>query len=215
MVCRDLPDAPDLLENAIILRLRERPAQALKSRSELDRRFSEQHPKAFGSLVKACSLALEHRKTIKLDAVHNDAELERWNRALDKGLNLGGKMLAALQHNLEQTLADIVKERPAIRAFVALVKAKGTVKATATQLLDEIEPFLDGPKDARYPTTSKQLRSSCGTTSGSAHAALKEGGGRSGRCGRRFWEKNFGLESIRRRQKRQFLGWPNLPDGVA
>jgi len=157
MVCRDLPDAPDLLENAIILRLRERPAQALKSRSELDRRFSEQHPKAFGSLVKACSLALEHRKTIKLDAVHNDAELERWNRALDKGLNLGGKMLAALQHNFEQTLADIVKERPAIRAFVALVKAKGTVKATATQLLDEIEPFLDGPKDARYPTTSKQL----------------------------------------------------------
>jgi hypothetical protein len=34
-------------------------------------------------------------------------------------------MLAALQHSLEQTLADIVKERPAIRAFLALLKAKG------------------------------------------------------------------------------------------
>lgn len=157
MVCKDLPEAPDLLENAIILRLRERPAQAIRSRLELDRRFGEQHPKAFGSLVRACSLALGHRKSIELDAVHNDAELERWNRALDKGLNLGGKMLVALQHNLEQTLADIVKERPAIRAFLALVKAKGAVKATATQLLDEIEPFLDSPKDARYPTTSKQL----------------------------------------------------------
>jgi hypothetical protein len=157
MVCRDLPDAPDLLENAIILRLKERPAQAVQGKPELDRKFSEQHPKALGSLVRACRLALEHRKTIKLDAVHNDAELERWNRGLDKSLNLGGKMLAVLRHNLEQTLADIVKERPAIRAFLALVKAKGAVKKTATQLLEEIEPFLDGPKDARYPTTGKQL----------------------------------------------------------
>jgi hypothetical protein len=157
MVCKDLPDAPDLLENAIILRLKDRPAEAIKSKPELDRKFCEQHPKALGSLVKACSLALKYRKTIKLDAVHIDAELERWNRGLDQGLNLGGKMLAALRHNLEQTLTDIVKERPATRAFLALVKAKGAVKKTATQLLEEIEPFLDGPKDARYPTSGKQL----------------------------------------------------------
>ena len=30
MVCRDLPDAPDLMENAIVLRLKERPARAFK-----------------------------------------------------------------------------------------------------------------------------------------------------------------------------------------
>jgi hypothetical protein len=157
MVCRDLPDAPDLLENAIILRLRERPAQAFKSKSEMDRMFDEQHAKAFGSLVKACSLTLQHQKTVELDAVHKDAELERWNRALDNGLNLGGKMVAGLQHNLEQTLADIIKERPAVSAFRALVQAQVSVKATASQMLDDIEPFLDGPKDARYPTSGKQL----------------------------------------------------------
>ena len=66
-------------------------------------------------------------------------------------------MLAALQNNLEQTLNDIMKERPAVMAFHALVRAKRLVTATATQLLDEIEPFLDGPKDARYPTSGKAL----------------------------------------------------------
>ena len=157
MVCRDLPNAPDLLENAIVLRLKERPAKEFKSRAELDRMFSEQHGKALGGLAKACSLALEHLDTIELDAVQRDADLERWVMALDKGLGLGDRLLAALQTNLEQTLTDIIEERPAIRAFLALVKAKGSVKATATELLDEIEPFLDGPKDPRYPTTGKAL----------------------------------------------------------
>ena len=155
IVCKDIPDAPDLLENAIVLRLKERPARSFKSKSELDSMFYRQHGKALGSLAKACTMAMQHRKTIELDAVHKDAELEKWILAIDKGLGLGGKMQAALQHNLEQTLTAIVRDRPAIVAFLALVKAKGSVKATATELLAEIEPFLEAPKDARYPTSGK------------------------------------------------------------
>jgi hypothetical protein len=157
MVCKDLPCARDLLEGAIIIRLKERPPQAFKSKAELDRLFGEHHAKAFGSLAKAAKLALQQRQNIELDAVHNDADLERWNQALDRGLSLSGRMVAALRNNMEQTLADIINERPAIKAFLALVKAKGSVKATATELLAEFEPFLDGPKDARYPTCGKQL----------------------------------------------------------
>jgi len=157
VVCDKLPDAPDLLENALVLRLKARPAKAFKSKSELDRIFHRQHGKAFGSLVMACTLALQNRKTVELDAVHKDAELEKWIVALDNGLDLGGKLMGALQHNLEQTLTDIIQERPALRAFHALVQAKGSVKATATELLVDIEPFLDGPKDARYPTSGKAL----------------------------------------------------------
>jgi hypothetical protein len=157
MVCKDLPNAPDLMENAIVLRLKERPAKEFKSKADLDRMFRDQHGKAIGCLVKACSLALQHRNTVELDVVQGDADLERWVMALDKGLGLGGKMLAALQHNLEQTLTGIIGERPAPRAFHALVQAKGSVTATATQLLAEIEPFLDGQKDARYPTSGKAL----------------------------------------------------------
>jgi hypothetical protein len=157
LVCKDLPDAPDLIENAIILRLKERPAKAFKGKSELDRMYRDLHGKALGSLANACTLALQHRKTVELDAVQKDAELEKWIVALDKGLGLGGEMLAALQHNLEQTLAGIIRERPAVGAFYALVRAKGSIKATATQLLDEIEPFLEGSKDPRYPTSGKAM----------------------------------------------------------
>ena len=117
--------------------------------------FLRQHAKALGSLAKACTMALQHKKTVELDTVHNDAELERWILATDKGLGLGGKMRAAVQHNLEQTLTAIVRERPAMVAFLALVRTKGSVKATATELLAEIEPFLEAPKDARYPTSGK------------------------------------------------------------
>lgn len=157
LACKEIPDAPDMLESAIVLRLKDRPAQAFKNKSELDRMFRQQHAKALGALGKACSIAMQHRKTVELDAVQKDAELERWNLAIDKGLGLGGKMQITLQNNLQQTLARIITERPAVAAFLALVRAKGSVKATATELLDEIEPFLDAPKDARYPTSGKAL----------------------------------------------------------
>lgn len=155
LVCKDLPDSPKLIENAIILRLKERQATEFKTKQTLDRIFVQRWPKAFGSLVNLCSKALNLQNTIKLTAVQKDAELERWILALDKSLNLEGKLLDAFTRSLEQALADIVNERPALRAFLALVKARGRVIATATKLLDDLESFLDGPKDARYPTSGK------------------------------------------------------------
>lgn len=157
LVCEELPDAPGLLENAIILRLKERPATKLKNKATLDRFFNQHHAKAFGSLVKLCSHALRHRKAVELEAVVKDAELERWLLAVDKGLGFEGKLMTAFAHNVEQALSSIINERPAVRAFQGLVEAQGAVTATATQLLDQIEPFLDGPKDIRYPTSGKAL----------------------------------------------------------
>jgi len=89
--------------------------------------------------------------------VHKDAALKKRILALDKGLNLQGQLMVAFVRNLEEALETVVAERPALRAFRALVKAKGSVKATGTQLLELIEPLLDSPKDARYPTSGKAM----------------------------------------------------------
>ena len=157
LVCEDLPDAPDLLENAIVLRLKERSATNFKNKLTLDRLFDQHHAKAFGSLVKLCSQALRQRKAVELDTPLKDADLERWIMALDKGFSLENKLMTAFANNIENTLSSIINERPAVAAFRALVRAQGAVTATATELLDLIEPFLDGPKDARYPTSGKGL----------------------------------------------------------
>jgi hypothetical protein len=157
LVCEDLPESPDLMEHAIVLRLKERPASQFKNKTTLDSKFYRQWGKAFGSLVKLCSAALRHRDTVELTTVHKDADLEKWILAVDKGLGLSGKLMAVFARSLEQAMATIVDERPALRAFQSLVKAKGSVKATATQLLNQIEPFLDSPKDVRFPTSGKSL----------------------------------------------------------
>jgi hypothetical protein len=157
LVCEELPDAPALMENAIVLRLKERPATKVKHKASLDRLFDQHHGKAFGSLVKLCSQALGHHKAVELQTVLKYADLEKWILAVDKGLSLEGKLMTAFANNVEDALSSIINERPAVRAFQALVKAQGSVTATATQFLDKIEPFLDGPKDARYPTSGKAL----------------------------------------------------------
>ncbi len=157
LVCKELPDSPRLVENAIIVRLKERNAADFKAKKTLDNMFEQQWAKAFGSLVELCSQVLSLQDTVELTAVQRDAELERWILAVDKSLNLEGKLMDALTGSLEQALADIVNERPALRAFLTLVKSKGRVTATATKLLDDLESFLDDPKDARYPTSGKAL----------------------------------------------------------
>jgi hypothetical protein len=157
LVCEELPDAPALMENAIILRLKERPAIKVKDKSSLDRLFDKHHAKAFGSLVRLCSQAFGHLKAVELQTVLKNADLEKWILAVDKGLGLEGELMIAFANNLEEALSSIIHERPAVRAFQALVKAQGSVTATATQLLDQIEPFLEGPKDARYPSSGKAL----------------------------------------------------------
>jgi hypothetical protein len=157
LVCKDLPETPALMENAFILRLKERPAAQIQGKQTLDRLFDEQHAKALGSLIQLCGKTLGLHDAIELTAVHKDADLEKWILAVDKSLELGGKLMTIFIHNLEQTIAAVIAERPAVRAFMALVKAKGSVRATATELLAQIDPFLDGPKDVHFPTSGKSL----------------------------------------------------------
>ena len=125
LVCEDLPDATGLVENAIVLRLKERPATKFKTKSMMDRLFNQHHAAAFGSLVGLCSQALRHRNEVAVEAVHRDVDLERWILAIDKSLGIDGKLMGVFASNLDLALASIIIERPAVRAFQALVRAKG------------------------------------------------------------------------------------------
>jgi hypothetical protein len=123
LVCKELPDAPGLMENAIVLRLKERPATKFKSKSTMNRLFNQHHAKAVGSLIELCSQALRHWDVVAVEAAHRDVDMERWILAIDKNLGLDGKLREAFASSLEQTPASIINDRPAVRAFQALVQA--------------------------------------------------------------------------------------------
>jgi hypothetical protein len=159
LVCDEIPDAPDLIQNAIILRLKDRPAVGLLGEVALDQHLEDMTPKAFGSLAYLAAKALAHFPGVQLEAVYRDAASEKWIAAADLSLGPKGKLMAALRHNTEEVSKDILNDTPALRAFMDLLKAEGSVATTASDLLNALEPFLKGPKGARWPKSGKAFAS--------------------------------------------------------
>ena len=157
LVCEELSSAGGLARDAIVVRLKERDVAKIKPRAVLDREFSDAHPKALGALVGLAAKAIVWRKTVELDAVFNDAALERWLVAVDRALATNGKLIETYRLNGQVVLVDIVKDTPALSAFTALLRSKREVTATATEMMGLVEPFLVGPKGPRWPKTGREF----------------------------------------------------------
>jgi hypothetical protein len=143
--------------DAIILRLKDRPVVQLKTRSSLELELRNGHPEVIGAIAGLAVKALASMSSISLDEVHKDASLEKWLLAIDAALNLEGELMVAYRENGARALSDIVDANPPVQAFLNMLQAKGSVSATATEMLMLVEPFIAGSKGLRWPKSGKEF----------------------------------------------------------
>lgn len=157
LVCEDLSNVGELARDAIVIRLQSRGIGKMKSKNTLDREFSAIHAQALGALADLAANAKASDDKVELNAVFNDGALELWLLCVDKALGANGKLMDAYRQNGRTVLSDIVAESPVLSAFMGMLRTKGSVTATATDMQILVEPFLAGPKGSCWPKSPKDF----------------------------------------------------------
>lgn len=112
---------------------------------------------AFRTLIDHVALAQRILPNLARDDIHKDGEPSAMILAMDKAMEANGTLTRAYHDNVNATIAMLIEDTPAIQAFMKLLRSKARLEATAAEILEMIEPFVAGPKDARFPRAPKAM----------------------------------------------------------
>jgi hypothetical protein len=153
----DFAERDDLRDRAVIITHPPIPEEQRKTEEELWASFQKEAPLILGAILDAVVMALKRYDQVKLGRLPRMADFARWVTAAEPALGWSeGTFLLKYYSNRQEATEARLTDDELAQALIAFARSKEEWTSTATELLEELNSFvnenkrtLSWPKDAR------------------------------------------------------------------
>lgn len=175
----------DLADRVIPIHLPTISPEHRRLESEIDARWKDIHPMIFGAMLDLCGQVLRILPSIKLKSMPRMADFARYLAALDeiRGTNSLGQYLK----EIGKSATNSVDSDPFLKALETHLSGSWT--GTASELLEELNPYAPFGFDKSWPQNPKQVTEKLARTAPTLRKAgwLIEDMGSNNHLNRRKW----------------------------
>lgn len=135
----------DLLDRSLLLHLPTLSPAQRREETQVWGTFEDTRPRILGALLDAVSAALRDLETTTLTERPRMADFAQWACAAAPALGwTQEQFLQAYTHNIQSASDLVLEASPVAHAVLTLLEQQRVWEGTATQLLQLLQPFLEG-----------------------------------------------------------------------
>ena len=158
----DVANRPDLLDRSLAVRLQPIPESERRTEEELRQGFDAAHPRLFGALLDAASVALRNVREVerKTKSKPRMADAYCWTLAAAAALGIDADAIASVwSRTVDEAHASILESSRIFAPLRILVERTGSWSGTATDLFAAFAPLVDESiaKRRDWPKSAKAL----------------------------------------------------------
>lgn len=150
----------DLVDRSIILVLEPIPDSNRKTLKQMQSEFSEVYPSILGALLDMIVHGLNKLPNVELEGSPRMADFAIWATACETAVWPAGTFIAAYEANRAESNEDVIAASALATAVCSLLERENNWSGTATSLLKELTPLVEGQVafDRRlWPATQRVL----------------------------------------------------------